>query len=286
MPSRQPSPAETLLQLPDAIQRLRKRDIADPEVRSALTDALQELASAQLMAGQLPEAKGNLLEALELLHSHGRPGDRSAMAQRAGIQIKLGYVFCSLEDGATALSHFAQAIDYFRDQPDDQRAVIAALNGQATAHGLMNSQDRAIECLEQAQGIAERIAKVSQSAMDAEQWAMLLNNLGRAQLAVGDFPSATTAMMRCVGITQELRRFEDSHARRNLHAAVTCRLGNVHEAAGRLAEARACYRESVGDMRHLVEELGLRQFAHDYAHAVKCLQRLEGSSALAEAGKA
>jgi tetratricopeptide (TPR) repeat protein len=268
-----------LLQLQDKIGRLRRDDSNGPEAKAALANALEQLANVQLSLGQLPEAKRSLLEAVDLVQAGAIPDERSAQAQLADLQMNLGYLFCSLEEPVSAIAHFQKAVRHFEEGSDTQRGLAATLNGLASAHGMLQNHGEAIDCLRKAAAIMEAIATASRNSADAAQWASLLNNLGRVQLAAQDVPSAMAVMERCAEITQELMRVSQGPEQRNLHAAVTCRLGSAYEAAGKAAEAKACYRRSVEDMRHLVEDLGMRQFANDYAYAVECLKRLETGEA-------
>ena len=273
-----PLPPGILLQLEQRVRHLRGGTTDAPEGKAALADALEQLAGVRLSLGQLLEAKQNLLEAVTLVRPSTILDDGPAKAQLADLQIKLGYLFCSLEEPSSALDQFYGAICYFENSRDNLRGLAAALNGQASAYGMFENHIAAIECLRKAAVIIEGIATSSRSPGDTAQWAMLLNNLGRAQLAAKDVPSAMKVMQHCATITQELVGASENHEHRNMHAAVTCRLGSVYEAAGRAAEAEACYRQSVNDMRHLVEDLGMRQFAHDYAYALECLKRLEDTA--------
>jgi tetratricopeptide (TPR) repeat protein len=250
---------------------LHRRDLNSEHL---LIAALLRLAGALLGLGQLRNAEGSLVEVERRLRRRAEHGDGAAETQLTHVQIQLGFLLCSLSDPEAASRHLSEAVDRLRSTNVDDRTFVAALNGEASAFAMLGKHADAIESLQQAATIAERISTGSRAAPDAAQWAMLLNNLGRALLEAGDISSSRSAMLRCIAVTQELVRFADTDDSRNLHAAATCRLGSVHEAAGDFAAAESCYVESVADMRHLVEERKLSQFAGDYSHVTERLARL------------
>jgi tetratricopeptide (TPR) repeat protein len=257
----------------------RHRRAAD---RLPLARALYHLGHAGLARredaqAEAAEAIAAWQEAASLLRPVMRaPADQDLFIE---LLIHLGGLLCCEQSGRMAAEPLEEAADILHAAGDATPRFVWTLNLLAAARQMQGHTEAALAVLIEAESTARAVARASRTAEDAAGWAMVLNNLGRAELALGRPRSARRTLEACGAVTRELVAARGAPDDRTLHAAVTNRHGHALEQTGEKAAALACHGEAVAIMRALVGA-GRVDLAEDLAGVEADWARLEAAMSM------
>jgi tetratricopeptide (TPR) repeat protein/transcriptional regulator with XRE-family HTH domain len=209
--------------------------------RSALANALDDLGTIRLRAGDYPNAVQALEEALGLYRDlDDRLGQANALTSLGGMRGATG-------DYPAAARALEEALDLYRDL-DDQPGQANALRELGVVRYLTSDFPGAAQAQEQAQDICRQIG-------DRLGQANALHGLGEVRWLTGDYLGAVQALEEALDLYRDLG---DRRGQANaLHS-----LGNVRLATGDYPAAAQAQEEALGIYRDIGDRRGQANALH------------------------
>ncbi len=263
-----PGPEQACAVLEAMVGQLRTTGSGSP---APLARALHRLGHARIQCGRQDTAARLWQEAAALLADG--PLDPPTAQLRLDTLIDQGGLRCAERDGAAAQAPLQEAIALMQGRPG--RRLVWTMNLLAQAYALSGRKPEALATLRQAEPTAQALARQTAAPQDEAAWALLLNNIGRAELAAGEAEAACDTLARCLAVTRGLIEESGTANDLTLHSAASNKYGKALERTGQLDAALPHYTETVDIMRKLVTG-GRRDLAHDLEHVEADLDRLRG----------
>ena len=248
---------------PEAIARhvAARRAAQHLSDRLSEANALGDLGSVRLLAGDYPGAARALQEALSIYRETGnRLGQANALAS-------LGIRQAVTSEYPGAIQFLEEALSIYRDTGDDRRGQTHALLYLGAVRRLTDDYPGAIQAQEEALSIYRDTGDLSGQAN-------ALTDLGAVRMLAGDYQGAARVLEEALGINRGV-------GDRRVQANALTDLGAVRRATGDYPGAIQALEEALGIQRDLgnrvgqanaLEHLGIvRRVTEDYPGAAEAL---------------
>ena len=225
-----------------------------------LARALHGLGHMRLQNQQEQAALAAWDHACDLLNS---PQQEVAGANlNIDVLIDKGGLLCAMQDGSAAEAPLLEATALLKAAGAATPRFVWAYNLLATAYQLTERPEDGLAALRQSEQAARMLAKATRADRDAANLALILNNIGRAQITLGRVQEACYTLLECLEVTRSLIEDGNNQHHLILHSAVSNRYGCALEQTGQLDAALPYQAEAAGIMRQLVSS-GRGELADD-----------------------
>ncbi len=224
--------AEALRELEQAVAQLRRHQ---PRARAELAEALAELGSAQLVAGDYDRAQPALEEAMTLCRDIGPAADPTLASVLGDLSTLLG----NLGRREESMARNEEAIALNRRLPDGRMNLATALSNQADWELRLDQFDRALAAANESLTLREELFGPRSSPV-----ALAHARLAQIHLAASNVTAALDHGQRAVAMARDT--LGAGHRDLQFHLR---QLGLALHYAGRLDEAVTTLREALANAR-------------------------------------